>query len=419
MDMNRCIAGVAAVTLALAACGGGDDDTGSTTSPSSSVPTSDSVSASSVATTSSPTSSSSASTPSSIVVTATTAPITTTPPGTNTAATTTAPIITTPPPTTADVVDESALALLEAGLFTIPGANVQCGIGAAFDSISMVYAYAAEGGDLYVICADASEPLGDDRLRLTTPSSRLVTDLRLDPTGEFSNIGIGRDATNVVATGADGRRRVLGTLFDDGSRNRYQIPLFLAHDREAGSWTIEFNGVTASVDVRRPCATSGPGNQGDPTVFDPRIRFQRSGPVEFQHCRAFPDVSGRSIDDAVNLLRDHYDRQGIVADIGVSGRGCGGEVVTGSSEDIGDVDEGAINDRQAFPTLDVELDCPTAPDLVGRDFDEATTILDGFIGDFPDFTWSADATCESGTTVAEQSPAPGSGAASIALVRCE
>lgn len=325
-------------------------------------------------------------------------------------------------------IDESALALLEAGLYSVPTLGTLCDFAR---TPAAAYLNPARGGDTYGICIPNMGPFeGRDltpaTLSVTWPGAAAAIEIGVaastdDPSPD-------RYRLPVVLTHPDGRRRATGQDYwygesPDGD-HFVSFPMFLPHGRPAGTWKFvyEADGVRHEFSARidRGCPTTSTVELVDPLILPADLEFtNRSGPAEFPTCRITPDVTGLPIDDAIDVMQNFFDVQDISATFRVTPE-CSELGVQEQFPRPGLWFRELIDSGTADAWLRSGVDCPHVPSLVPLPFEEAVDVLAAVAAEYPYFTWTADESCAPGTIVVTQDPVifPGRTTTAVDIVRC-
>lgn len=223
------------------------------------------------------------------------------------------------PPEVDDDIDESRLALAANALYTLPGSGAPCT--PQPDRVHAEYLFPAAGGDLYMMCVlvgdlEAGDPIGPLSLMVTRPDGSTAID---------ATVTSFQDGASVVVDPAGRSPLVLGVYGFWGSGNKAMIPMFLPHDRPAGEWTVASDGASSRLRVDRPCAGHSAVRNTDPLDVPPDLEFSRGGSFDFEHCRAFPDVTGLSVSESLVHISTWADVLGVSADVAIDAVTSGGE----------------------------------------------------------------------------------------------
>ena len=265
--------------------------------------------------------------------------------------------------------DDRALALIARGLYSVPGAETHCE-STTQRGARIKYAFPAEGGDLFALCLveqrENGDPLTEARLRLVDPAGRTLVDVIVNEVVAGDDGIDGRLRALLELTYADSRQVLHGgRLGFDPLFTEFSVPIFLPHDRPAGSWSLSFGGAIADpVDIDAPCAEGSGEATGDPLNVRTNLRFIREGPIDgdppvpFEHCRIFPDVVGMTITDAKAVVGPWAVNLGVSVEYRLVAQGedddppCGPDaIVKRSSPRAGEFDGFRIN--MADKTVDL------------------------------------------------------------------
>jgi hypothetical protein len=196
--------------------------------------------------------------------------------------------------------------------------------------IYAAYISPARGGDIYVLCVERSEvdfsvPLDPARLTLVNPSGTTVIDVRIE---DYEEAGVMTGGASYPNPGM-----ALELIYPDGSRrahglrmqylNVVTIPIFLAHDRPAGTWRLGWadssssRSTTIAIDASCSHLPADPTMPSDPLAFAENVDFFRAsdagdgmalaspGSPGFDHCRLVPDVVGSPAAATISALEQY------------------------------------------------------------------------------------------------------------------